>query len=124
LQVKSNEGLFQTSIFEITTFFSDKYLPICHGFLGQIFVEMDWAKLLKSENCSPFIPLMLKLLVKLAAEPKVRQVIMKSHLNVVLSINRSTLGAFGNMRGSVLRIFQVSSFHLLCARDFKMRRAT
>ena len=51
----------------------DTYLPGCHGFIGKVFVEIEWAPILNTDKANTIIPLLLRLVVKLAAEPIVRQ---------------------------------------------------
>ncbi|XP_065206271.1 ectopic P granules protein 5 homolog isoform X2 [Planococcus citri] len=55
----------------------DQYLPVCHSFLGSIFIEIPWNVVVQSES-SPQITarihiILLHLLIKLANEPNLRQ---------------------------------------------------
>ncbi len=54
----------------------DTFLPLCHGFLGRLFVEVPWLQIVGQapETSRTVIPAMLRLIVKLAAEPQIRQV--------------------------------------------------
>jgi hypothetical protein len=52
----------------------DAYLPSCHAFIGQIFVRLDWKTILHQKHGCQYIPILLRLIVKLSAEPSVRQV--------------------------------------------------
>jgi len=58
----------------------DLYLPVCHTFLGRVFLATPWSHVLGNlpetgkECISYFLPIMLKLIVKLSAEPALRQV--------------------------------------------------
>ena len=51
------------------------FLPACHAFLGTFFVQINWKKIVDSEENIPsnFFPSQLCLLVKLSGEPNVRQ---------------------------------------------------
>jgi hypothetical protein len=54
---------------------SDTFLPLCHGFLGRVFVEVSWMEIVGADGAAgAIIPSMLRLIVKLAAEPQMRQV--------------------------------------------------
>ncbi len=58
----------------------DAYLPSCHGFLGRVFLRVPWAHVLGhleghgKQDVRFFLPILLKLIVKLSAEPVMRQV--------------------------------------------------
>jgi hypothetical protein len=54
----------------------DAFLPLCHEFLGRIFVEIPWTELLRKNPWSlpKAISPLLHIAVKLAAEPQVRLV--------------------------------------------------
>ena len=66
------------SALELMSRLVDSYLPSCHTFLGRIFLEVPWpyvlANLRKDETVEQFLPILLKLIVKLSAEPAMRQV--------------------------------------------------
>ena len=53
----------------------DTFLPLCHGFLGKVFVQIPWLDIV-DEQCHSeiLVQAILRLIVKLAAEPQVRQV--------------------------------------------------
>uniref|UniRef100_A0A0K2TWM7 Ectopic P granules protein 5 homolog [Nasonia vitripennis] n=1 Tax=Lepeophtheirus salmonis TaxID=72036 RepID=A0A0K2TWM7_LEPSM len=58
----------------------DTFLPPCHVFLGNIFIQISWIQVLNEINANynpslltKFISALVKLIVKLAAEPQVRQ---------------------------------------------------
>ena len=54
----------------------DSFLPLCHEFLGRIFVEIPWAEIFRRNPYSlpRSISPLLHIAVKLAAEPQVRLV--------------------------------------------------
>ena len=57
----------------------DTFIPICHGFVGRVFGEIAWFKTVAEQPYGRrMIPGLLRLIVKLAAEPQIRQV--KTHL--------------------------------------------
>ena len=72
----------------------DTFLPLCHGFLGKVFVQIPWLDIVEEQRHSEIlVQAILRLIVKLAAEPQVRQVgesdmdVVKSHFPALLSIN-------------------------------------
>ena len=53
----------------------DTFLPLCHGFLGKVFVQIPWLDIVQEQRPSEnLVQAVLRLIVKLAAEPQVRQV--------------------------------------------------
>ena len=53
----------------------DTFLPLCHGFLGKVFVQIQWLEIVEEQRQSEsLVQAVLRLVVKLAAEPQVRQV--------------------------------------------------
>ena len=53
----------------------DTFLPLCHGFLGKVFVQIPWLDIVEEQRHSEIlVQAILRLIVKLAAEPQVRQV--------------------------------------------------
>ena len=53
----------------------DTFLPLCHGFLGKVFVQIPWLDIVAEQRQSEIlVQAVLRLIVKLAAEPQVRQV--------------------------------------------------
>lgn len=54
---------------------TDTFIPICHGFVGRVFGEIAWFKTVDEQEYGlKMIPGLLRLIVKLAAEPQIRQV--------------------------------------------------
>lgn len=57
----------------------DTFLPICHGFIGRVFAEIAWFKTVAEQPYGRrMIPGLLRLIVKLAAEPQIRQVVTET----------------------------------------------
>ena len=54
----------------------DLFLPLCHDFIGRVFVEVSWRRILNDANARGALltPKLLRLMVKLGAEPQMRQV--------------------------------------------------
>ena len=58
----------------------DTFLPLCHGFLGKVFVQIPWLDIVEEQRPSEnLVQAVLRLIVKLAAEPQVRQVSGSKH---------------------------------------------
>ena len=58
----------------------DTFLPLCHGFLGKVFVQIQWLEIVEEQRQSEsLVQAVLRLIVKLAAEPQVRQVRTRTH---------------------------------------------
>ena len=54
----------------------DTFIPLCHEFLGQIFVQMPWKQVFTTysvEDQRQLAPYLLHIVVKLSAEPQMRQ---------------------------------------------------
>jgi hypothetical protein len=57
----------------------DTFLPLCHVFIGRIFVEIPWCHLMQQRRDTntgdiKFLSGNLRLVVKLSSEPQLRQV--------------------------------------------------
>ena len=53
----------------------DTYVPICHEFVGRVFCEIAWFRTVTEQPYGrAMIPGLLRLIVKLAFEPQIRQV--------------------------------------------------
>jgi hypothetical protein len=53
----------------------DAFLPLCHEFVGKVFVEIPWLKVLvKDDTIAMMGPYFTHMIVKLSSEPQVRQV--------------------------------------------------
>ena len=54
----------------------DTFLPVCHEFLGKVFVKIPWQLLVRpdDENMVKVISSLLHIATKLSSEPQVRQV--------------------------------------------------
>jgi hypothetical protein len=67
----------------------DSFLPLCHEFLGRVFVEIPWSDLFRR---NPYampraISPLLHIAVKLAAEPQVRLVETSFKIKSCMSVN-------------------------------------
>lgn len=52
----------------------DAFIPLCHEFLGKVFCRLPWKSLLQSEETSKAsASFLIHIVVKLSAEPQVRQ---------------------------------------------------
>ena len=54
----------------------DTFIPLCHEFLGKIFVQMPWKQVFatySTEDRRQLAPYLLHIVVKLSAEPQIRQ---------------------------------------------------
>ena len=67
----------------------DTFLPLCHGFLGKVFVQIPWLDIVEEQRPSEnLVQAVLRLIVKLAAEPQVRQVSETKHDHLLCKCTR------------------------------------
>ena len=66
----------------------DTFIPLCHEFLGKVFVKIPWQVLVRpdDENMVKIISSLLHIATKLSSEPQVRQVEIESQVYQILVI--------------------------------------
>ena len=98
----------------------DTFIPLCHEFLGKVFVKIPWQVLVRpdDENMVKIISSLLHIATKLSSEPQVRQVEIESHKILAIEILFSPVSILVNFE----RIVETSCVPKFLTKKFRRKQ--